>query len=81
MNIDVYRQVVEGLLDILKSTISSYVSESERLVNEADKFTKKGNYEESAKRLYAANVIASLTSKVNSDVKDRVIDLLGEDTK
>lgn len=81
MNIDVYKHVVEGLLDILKSTISSYVSESERLVNEADKFTKKGDYEESAKRLYAASVIASLTSKVNLDIKDRVIDLLGEDTK
>lgn len=81
MNMEAYRQVAEGLLNILKSTIGSYVDESERLVNEADEYTKKGDYEESAKRLYAANVIASLTSKVNVDVRNKVIDLLGEDIK
>lgn len=81
MYTDRYRQTIKGLLDVIKSTIDAYVEETHRLVAEAEVLTCEGEYKESDMRLYAAQVLVDITSKINRETRDRIVGLLGDDAK
>lgn len=81
MYTDGYKHIIEGLLDVIKSTIDAYVEETHRLVAEAEFLTHEGEYKESDMRLYAAQILVDITSKINKETRDKIVELLGDDAK